>query len=149
MYNMNIQGTKDQKLISYIERVYNNLGLYQFEDCFIDIDFQKECSGGAGGYCDGDQEEIQVELARQDSVGRIPMNDLKINIAHELVHAQQIASGRLVNKGFVFRNENDGSKTLTSKQIFEGKEYIGVRYDEQPWEIEAYKLEKEIFEACK
>lgn len=144
---MNVQGTVNKKLIAYVERVYNYLGLDEFEDCYIDLDFVKECAGGAGGYCDGDDEEIRVELARQDAVGRIPMKDLMINIAHELVHAQQMASGRLVNKGFVFRDDNPG--VMTTKQIFDGQEYVGVRYDEQPWEIEAYNLEKVIYEECK
>jgi hypothetical protein len=147
MYNMIVQGTVNKKLIAYIERVYNYLGLAEFEDCLIDLDFVKECAGGAGGYCDGDDEMINVEIARQDAVGRIPMKNLMINIAHELVHVQQMASGRLVNKGFVFRDDNPD--VLTTKQIFEGKEYIGVRYDEQPWEIEAYKLEEVVYEVCK
>lgn len=147
MYNMIVQGTTNQKLLAYVERVYNYLGLDEFEECLIDLDFVKECSGGAGGYCNGDDEEIQVELARQDAAGRIPMKDLMINIAHELVHAQQMASGRLVNKGFVFRDDNPGM--MTTKQIFDGQEYVGVKYDEQPWEIEAYNLEKVIYEECK
>lgn len=147
MYNMIVQGTTNQKLLAYVERVYNYLGLDEFEECLIDLDFVKECSGGAGGYCNGDDEEIQVELARQDAAGRIPMKDLMINIAHELVHAQQMASGRLVNKGFVFRDDNPGM--MTTKQIFDGQEYVGVKYDEQPWEIEAYNLEEVIYNECK
>lgn len=147
MYNMIVQGTVNKKLIAYVERVYNYLGLAEFEECLIDLDFVKECAGGAGGYCDGDDEEIRVELARQDAVGRIPMKDLMINIAHELVHAQQMASGRLVNKGFVFRDDNP--EVLAVKQVFDGQEYVGVPYNEQPWEIEAYNLEKVIYEECK
>ena len=146
MYNMTIEGTVNKKLISYVQRVYSYLGLDQFEDCIIDIDFVKKCAGGAGGYCDGDDEEIRVELARQDLVGRIPTKDLMINIAHELVHVQQIASGRLVNKGFVFRDDNPN--VMTTKQIFDGKEYVGVNYKDQPWEIEAYSLENVIYNAC-
>ena len=147
MYNMIIEGTVDKKLISYVERVYNYLGLDEFEDCLFDLHFVKECAGGAGGYCNGDDEHVEVELARQDGEGRIPKKDLLINIAHELVHAQQMASGRLVNKGFVFRDDNLG--VLTTKQIFDGQEYVGVNYKDQPWEIEAYKLEEVIYEVCK
>ena len=147
MYNMIIEGTVDKKLISYVERVYNYLGLDEFEDCLFDLQFVKKCSGGAGGYCNGDDEHVEVELARQDGEGRIPKKDLMINIAHELVHAQQMASGRLVNKGFVFRDDNPGA--LTTKQIFDGKEYVGVNYKDQPWEIEAYNLESVVYEECK
>ena len=146
---MIVQGTVNQKLIDYVERVYNYLGLDEYEDCLFDFDFVPRCDANAGGFCNGDEEYVQVELARSDAVGRIPMKDLMINIAHELVHAQQIASGRLVNKGFVFRKNDDGEQVLTLAQIFDGTEYVGVKYKDQPWEIEAYAKEKEIYEACK
>jgi len=146
--NIEIVGTKNKKLIAYIERVYNYLGLDNTW-AFVDFEITKECAGGAGGYCDGDDETINIEIARQDAMGRIPMKNLMINIAHEMVHAKQMASGRLVNKGFVFRKNDNGQQVMTTKQIFDGQEYVGVRYDEQPWEIEAYELENVVYEACK
>lgn len=147
MYNMHIEGTEDQKLIDYVERVYFHLGLNIYEDCYFNVDFRPRCDGNAGGFCNGDEEEVFVEIARNDAVGRIPKKELMINIAHELVHAYQIASGRLVNKGFVFRDDNPD--VLTMKQIFDGVEYVGVAYRDQPWEIEAYDLEEKVYEACK
>lgn len=149
MYNMNVQGTVNQKLIDYVERVYNYLGLDEYEDCLFDLEFVPRCDANAGGFCNGDEELVIVELARSDAVGRIPMQDLMVNIAHELVHAQQLASGRLVNKGFVFRTNEEGEQILTLSQVFDGVEYTGVKYKDQPWEIEAYAKEKEIYEACK
>jgi hypothetical protein len=148
MYNIIVQGTQSKKLIAYIERVYAYLGLYK-TDAWVDVSIVKECSGGAGGYCNGDEDIVDVEIARNDYVGKIPMKNLMINIAHEMIHARQIATGRLVNKGFVFRTEEDGSQTMTTKHIFEGQEYIGVAYRDQPWEIEAYKLEETVYEVCK
>lgn len=149
MYNMIVQGTTSKSLIAYVERVYNHLGLDEFEDCFFDLEFSPKCSGGAGGYCHGDDEEVSIELARRDNVGRIPKKDLMINIAHEMVHAQQIASGRLIDKGFAFATSPKGVNVMTTKQIFDGQEYVGVNYNDQPWEIEAYAREKAIYEICK
>ena len=147
---MIIQGTTSKSLIAYVERVYNHLELDEFEDCLFNLDFSPKCSGGAGGYCDGDDEEVNIEIARSDNLGRIPKKELMINIAHELVHAQQMASGRLVNKGFVFsKKEADSIEVLTTKQIFDGQEYVGVNYNDQPWEIEAYAREKAIYGLCK
>lgn len=146
MYNLDIFGTKDQKLIDYVERVYNHLGLDEYQDCEFTVDFRPRCDANAGGFCNGDEEEVFVEIARNDAVGRIPKKELMINIAHELVHAYQLASGRLINKGFVFRDDNPD--VLTTKQIFDGVEYVGVAYRDQPWEIEAYNLEKVIYEKC-
>lgn len=149
MYNMSINGTTNKNLIAYVERVYAYLGLDEFEDCYFEMDFSPRCDANAGGFCNGDDEEVSIEIARNDAAGRIPMNELKVNIAHELVHAQQLASGRLINKGFTFRKNEDGLDVLTLKQIFDGVEYIGVKYKDQPWEIEAYAKENEIYEACK
>lgn len=144
-----VYGTKSKSLLAYIDRVADYLELDAY-DAFYDINIVRDCAGGAGGYCNGDEDIVDIEIARNDSAGKIPMKDMMINIAHEMVHAQQMASGRLINKGFVFRtDETNGDQVLTTKQIFEGKEYIGVEYNDQPWEIEAYKLEKEIYNACK
>lgn len=144
-----VNGTTSRKLNEYIQRVSDYLGLHQYE-AFVELEVVKQCSSMAGGYCHGDEDSIYVELARYDSVGKVPMKDLMINIAHELVHAQQIASGRLVNKGFTFKSSPSGKNDiLTTKQIFDGKEYIGVAYRDQPWEKEAYSLEKVIYEECK
>lgn len=139
-------GTKSKKLLAYIDRVAAYLELDSY-DAFYDINIVRDCVGGAGGYCNGDDDIVDIEIARNDLAGKIPMKDMMINIAHEMVHAQQMASGRLVNKGFVFRDDNP--EVLTVKQIFDGQEYIGVPYNEQPWEIEAYNLENEIYAACK
>lgn len=149
MYNMSINGTTNKNLIAYIERVYDYLGLEQFEDCYFEMDFSPRCDANAGGFCNGDDEEVSIEIARNDAAGRIPMNEIKVNIAHEMVHAHQLASGRLINKGFTFRKNEDGLDVLTLKQVFDGVEYIGVAYRDQPWEIEAYAKENEIYEACK
>ena len=149
MYNMTINGTTNKKLLAYVERVYDYLGLDQFEDCFFDLDFSTRCAANAGGFCNGDDEEVEIEIARNDAAGRIPLEDIKVNIAHEMVHALQLASGRLVNKGFTFRTNEEGVQALTTKQVFDGVEYVGVDYNEQPWEIEAYDQESKIYEACK
>lgn len=147
--NLEILGTKSKKLIAYIERVYDYLGLDQYE-AIVEVELVKESAGGAGGYANGDEDFVTIEIARNDHVGKIPTKDLMVNIAHEMVHAQQLASGRLINKGFAFRkDELNGGNLLLTRQIFEGKEYVGVPYSEQLWEIEAYELEKTVYEECK
>lgn len=143
-----VSGTINKKLIAYIDRVSDYLGLTDF-DAYIELEVKKECDAGAGGFAYGDEETVLVEIARYDSAGKVPMKDLMINIAHELVHAQQLVSGRLHDKGMIFRNNEQGQQVLTLKRIFDGVEYIGVPYKDQPWEIEAYGLEETIYEACK
>jgi hypothetical protein len=136
-------GSKSKKLLGYIERVSDYLDLSLTKPAFM-LTFKKNCSSNAGGYCNGDQDFIEIEIAREDTQGKIPLEDLMINIAHELVHAKQIAEGRLRNLGFVLK-EN----TLVYCWEWEDKEYSAIAYKDQPWEIEAYSLENKIFQACR
>lgn len=145
---MDIKGTSSKKLIAYIDRVAEHLSLYNLP-AFYEIEIVKECSSGAGGYCHGDEDSIYIELARNDAEGKIPHSQLMINIAHEMVHAKQIAEGRLVNVGFIFNRMPNGNKGLALAWDWEGKRYINTAYDDHPWEHEAYSLEELIYNACK
>ena len=143
---MDIIGTTSKKLLAYINRVYDFLELDSYE-AYVEVEFVKTCSHNASGYCHGDDQTILVEIARYDSDGRIPLKNIMINIAHELIHAKQIASGRLVNGGFRF---NDSfSQSIEMFWVWEGKEFINTPYDEHPWEDEAYGLEEEVYNLCK
>ena len=58
------------------------------------------------------------------------------NLAHEMVHAQQLADGRLVI------NSLDGGKISGE---WEGQSYDDLKYSRSnPWEIEAHTREKEL-----
>jgi hypothetical protein len=145
-----ISGTKSQKLISYIHRVSNYLGLYEHPECYFEINLVDKCDAMAGGWAHGDDESVFIEIARNDYQGKVPMVDIMINIAHEMVHAKQLASGRLIDHGLVYCGKiKDGEPQLSFKRSFDGKEYIDIRYDDQPWEIEAYALEEIIYDYCK
>lgn len=148
---MEIRGTQSKKLIAYIDRVMHYLDLHDVPG-IIDINIERECANGAGGYCHGDDNDIQVEVARYDHSGKIPTALLMQNLAHELIHAQQICQGRLVNHGFVLssnKNKTDDDVGLSYKWEWEGKEYIDIPYDDHPWEHEAYALEESVYNACK
>jgi hypothetical protein len=138
-----IVGTKSKKLIEYINRASDYLELYNTEALFI-LEVHKNCASNAGGYCNGDQDSVLIEIAREDAQGKIHLDDMKINIAHELVHAKQISEGRLVNLGFVLKGN-----ALIYCWEWKGREYTEIAYEDQPWEIEAYALEKEVYEACR
>lgn len=140
---LDIEGCRSKSLIEYTERVarYLDLDNERYLDSLIIVEFVKECDGFASGYCYGDTELIQVEIARKDACGNIPIYQIKRNIAHEMIHAKQIVSGRLVNKGFVIRDDE-----WVYVWVWEGVEFINTPDSEQPWQIEAYALEKEVYE---
>jgi len=142
-----VSGTVSRDLKAYIQRVaeYLNLDLY---DPYYELDIVRKCAQQAGGYCHGDENDIQIEIARYDAGGKVSRDHMKINIAHELIHAQQIASGRLENGGF-FVNREGGAETLAYRHVFDGVEYINCPYENQPWEQEAYQREEEVYQACR
>jgi len=58
------------------------------------------------------------------------VNDAEIayTVFHEMKHVEQLASGRLRHQGFV--------------TFWEGKDMPLIEYHHRPWEIEAFKFEK-------
>jgi len=136
---MVINGTQSKKIINYIHNAANFLELYKL-DVFIEIDFVKKCDGNAAGYCHGDDYVIYIEIARHDSRGKIPTDLLLINVAHELIHAKQIATGKLMDVGF--------TKNRSPKWKWHGKTLVDIDYNDRPWEKEAYKLEEIVYHAC-
>ena len=144
---IDVTGTKSRKLHDYIENVALYLGLDKF-DTWFELAVVKDCDRGAGGYCHGDDNDIEIEIARNDRCGKIPMEDLMVNIAHEMIHAQQIAEGRLVNDGFCLRGEGD-EQSLAYAHTWEGEKFYNLPYSDQPWELEAYSREREVYEACR
>mgnify|MGYP007046842580 FL=1 len=58
------------------------------------------------------------------------VNDAEIayTVFHEMKHVEQLASGRLRHQGFV--------------TFWEGKDMPLIEYHQRPWEIEAFKFEK-------
>lgn len=143
---MYIKGTKSRKLRAYCNRVAQYLDLDK-SDTLIEIEFRSKCANNAGGYCHGDDNHILMEIAFNDGDGRIPGQLLMQNIAHEFIHAKQIAEGRLVNYGFYYSDKK--AKKLSYKWIFDGVEYVNEPYKNHPWEHEAYELEDTVYRACR
>lgn len=137
---LTVKGTRSKKLIDYIGRVYDHLGL----DAFVEVTLVKELRGGAQGYANGDEETVDIDIARTADGRRLSRERVMINIAHEMIHAQQYNHERMINEGISVK---DGM--LVSVVNWEGTQYIGTPYEEQPWELEAYTNEERVYEACK
>ena len=137
---LEVKGTVDKRLIAYIERVYNHLNL----DVVLDLRVKKSLRGDAHGYANGDEEVVYVDIARTAYGEKISRERMMINIAHEMIHASQYNTERMVNEGITVK---DGE--LVAVVTFEGETYIGTPYEEQPWEYEAYSNERKVYEMCK
>ena len=129
---------KENNLVDYINAVAYELGLYGegIIDRTICFEFNKKLDADAGGFCYGDTEQIDIEIATHIQGEPLDIAQIKINIAHEMIHAQQIMSGRLKDHGIQIL---DGC--LVKVAEWDGKCYTNTKYDDQPWEIDAYARE--------
>lgn len=109
----------------------------------VTVEVKESCDSDAGGYCMGDSEEIEIEIATH--VMGEPLSDetIKRNIAHELVHAEQVISGRLEDLGLQLVQSGD-CQSLVKVSIWDGETYTNTKYEDQPWEIDAYAREEEV-----
>lgn len=73
------------------------------------------------GYCDYDEDEVIVTIAK-----RLSVREILMTLFHELVHVHQYASGRLDHGG-----------------VWLGKVYE-CAYADLPWEIEAHEMESDM-----
>ena len=105
------------------------------------IELKRKCDADAGGFCYGEVDDIDIEIATHVMGEALPIEQIKINIAHEMVHAQQLASGRLLDHGIQIVND-----CLVKVSEWDGEYHTNTPYDDQPWEIDAYAREKEVME---
>lgn len=110
-----------QRKLAYevVSHCYNQL-LNQYNDIDILVTVKTNLDDAVDGWCQqnsSDDYEIEVERNLNDEY-------FIKTICHEMVHVKQGVTSELVN-GTTWR----------------GKEYT----NEQPWEIEAYQLEKKLY----
>jgi hypothetical protein len=61
----------------------------------------------------------------------MPVDDYISTLIHELWHVYQHVMGDLKDKG--------------SKRFWKGIDHSNTDYSDQPWEVEAYSMEKKLF----
>ena len=134
---------RDNNLVDYINAVAYELGLYGegIIDRTLRIEFNKKLDADAGGFCYGDAEEIDIEIATHIQGEALDIEQIKINIAHEMIHAQQIASGRLLDHGIQITDN-----CLVKVAVWDGEYHTNTPYDDKPWEIDAYAREEIVYQ---
>lgn len=81
------------------------------------------------GLCYGDRYTAEIELAK-NTTEKLTLEEMMVNLAHELVHAKQFFRGEL----------------HPNLNRWKSLDYHDVAYSRQPWEKEAYKLEDQLFQ---
>jgi len=109
----------------------------------VEVEFSNKLDADAGGYCSGDLEQIDIEVATHVQGEALSVETIQRNIAHEMIHAQQIITGRLEDLGLQLLQSGD-AQTLVKVSIWDGETYTNTKYEDQPWEIDAYAREEEV-----
>ena len=132
MISVNLKGrikSKD-RVLYFADAVINSLMPHIKRDVSIDVNVVTRCDGENSALCWGDKDGAEIEIARKSFDVEFTLDEMMLNLAHELVHAKQFIRGEL-------HPSLDKWKRL---------DYTNVPYSRTPWEKEAYLLEDKLFE---
>ena len=132
-----ILGRHKNKLVvdHYVAMVIKALKLHRLWKRSIIIDFKTSLDDEALGLCFGVKDVAKVEIAKKSSGSNQTFLEQMHTLAHELVHVKQYMRGELgynQQGDFKWKKRNAG----------------GYKYENQPWEKEAVRLEKILFIEC-
>ena len=99
-------------------------------DIDIDVRVVTRCDENHYALCLGDKNSAEIELARGSGNTTFTLQEMMVNLAHELVHAKQFIKGEL----------------HPSLNRWKKLDYSNTAYSRQPWEKEAYLLEDKLVE---
>ena len=98
----------------------------------VTINVLTVCDEQAGGYCWGDTSIVEIEIARTSNDHHYSREKLLTNLTHELIHAKQFIMGEITPNMNMWKLQKvDRDK---------------VPYSHHPWEREAYRWEKRLYE---
>lgn len=130
MFFIEILGKVKHKdnVANFCENVLLDLMPKNRKEVDVVVKFVTQCDDQESGYCYGDQEEIIISIAKKSLGEAYSFEEQMIALCHELVHAKQIITGEL--DGNYWKGE-----PITSRSVLTS-----------PWELEAFSLEKTLFE---
>jgi len=119
----------------FTQQLLKELGLHRLRTFPLVIEFSKSVNGGHLGICEGSQEYALISIATKcpDTGKPLTYLEMMMTLAHEMVHAKQFIRGELSGLG-IWR--------------WKGRKAEGYKYENQPWEREAFKLENILFQKC-
>ena len=114
------------------------LGTRMVKNIYLDIKLTKDLKKkeGAYGYCHiidhslSKPREFMIEL---DASMRHSFDNILIWLAHEMVHLKQFVRKELWDYE-------------TGRVQWKSRTYGKLHYDDQPWEVEAYRMEEKLYD---
>ena len=132
---------KDRELAEDVMWVCMDILMPRMRTLCIDLEFTKTLEDGAMGFTHMGDDDKDIIIQIDHRLSRIEGRDQLIEtVAHEMVHVWQMATGRLKDK---FRG---GYKQLWKCKDGKYRNYRNTAYDRQPWETQAYDLERKLAE---
>jgi len=117
----------------YIQALLKELDLHKLRSFPLQIQFSRVLDDCIG-LCEGSKKYVMITIATYDEGRKLTYLEMMRTLAHELVHARQFIRGQL-------NASLDGWK-------WKGRFANNYEYTNQPWEKEAYRLEKILFLKC-
>ena len=119
----------------YIQQVLKELGLHKLRTFPMKIEMRKKLALHCQGLCEGTKKEVIITIATHcpDTGRKMTYIEMMKTLTHELIHAKQFIRGQLSGDG-VWK--------------WKGRNADNYKYDNQPWEKEAYRREDQIFLKC-
>jgi len=118
-----------RRINTFVKSVMAYLSPRLRRDISIELNVINKCDGDAYALCWGDKNEVIIELARSSRGHKFTLDEMMLNLAHELVHAKQFITGQL------------SPVRMKWKTIDHAK----TPYSRQPWELEAYRKEEKLY----
>jgi hypothetical protein len=126
----------DKVVDVYVSNLLKHLKLHRLSKNTLTIKFVESLhEGGALGQCEADKIEATVYIARSLKSGKVSFMEQMFSLSHEMVHVKQFFRGEL-------SNPDDGDWKWKNRRA------DGYKYENQPWEKEAARLETELFLKC-
>ncbi len=119
-----------KKVEEYIHALAKELGINRLYSKGIFVKFYTKLDHGAQGLCWGDyKSHAEISIARTSNGDAFTLEEMMQTLAHEMVHAKQYLRRELCGYSFSWK----------------GRKPRNYKYENAPWEKEAYRLEEELF----
>ena len=143
MLNIEVTGgiKKERELAEEIVWWCMDMLMPQHRVLSINFKFCKTFEDGAFGFCYRGDDDREYNIQIDKRLGRtVCKKEFIETIVHEMVHVWQGATGRMKDK---FKG---GYKQLWKCKDGKYRNYSDTKYERQPWEVEAYKLQAPLTE---
>ena len=133
--NGQVKGKNTGLIDTYLANISKSLGINRMSSKFIEINFVTDQKGQLGNAWGCNKEGYaEINIARKCEGTKVKFTEMMQTLAHEMVHVKQYFRKELEDSGCKFK--------------WKGRNADGYQYGNQPWELEAFKREEQLYNDC-